>query len=186
MKDEENIYKMVETKELMNKAVKFHGHTCPGVALGVLVSKYIIEHGNDFSVDEELVAVVENDNCSVDALQALLGTTFGKGNLIFKDYGKNNYTVYNRDRGKAIKFSLKNEPYNHDKLTREERLKKLLNSSPEDIFEIENIEFDPPKKAEIHESIICEDCAEPTMSTRVKTIEGKQLCIPCYEKFKKT
>ena len=71
----------MEAKDLMDKAIKFHGHACPGVVIGVLVAKYILEHGNDFSIDEELVAVVENDNCSVDAIQALLGTTFGKGNV---------------------------------------------------------------------------------------------------------
>ena len=99
------------TKELMNKAVEFHGHSCPGVAIGVLAAKYILEHGNDFSIDEELVAVVENDNCSVDAIQALLGTTFGKGNFVFKDYGKNNYTFYNRTTKKAVKLSLKDDVF---------------------------------------------------------------------------
>ncbi len=177
---------MVQTKELMEKAVKFHGHTCPGVALGVLVSKYILEHGNDFSIDEELVAVVENDNCSIDGLQALLGTTFGKGNLVFKDYGKNNYTFYNRDRKKAVKLSLKIEPYSHNKFTREERIEKLLNSNPEDIFKIENVEFNPPERAQIHESIICENCGDPTMSMRIKKFDGKQVCIPCYEELQKS
>lgn len=176
---------MVQTKELMEKAVEFHGHSCPGLALGVLVSKYILEHGHDFSIDEELVAVVENDNCSVDGIQALLGTTFGKGNLIFKDYGKNNYTFYNRDRKKAIKLSLKSDPYRQEEFSREERLQKLLNSDPKDIFVIERVEFDPPEKAQIHESIICENCGDPTMSTRMNNLNGKQLCIPCFQKLKK-
>ena len=174
---------MVQTKELMEKAVEFHGHRCPGVTFGVLVAKYILEHGNDFSTDEELVAIVENDNCSVDALQALLGTTFGKGNLAFKDYGKNNYTFYNRDRETAVKLSLKAEPYSHDKFTRKERIEKLLKSNPEDIFKIERVEFDPPQRAQIHESIICENCGDPTMSTRIKKFNGKQVCMPCFEKL---
>ncbi|MFO7794787.1 MAG: FmdE family protein [Promethearchaeati archaeon] len=174
---------MVEAKVLMEKAVKFHGHTCPGVTFGVLVSKYILEHGNDFSTDEELVAVVENDNCSVDALQTLLGTTFGKGNLIYLDYGKNNYSFYNRDKKKAVKLSLKNEPYNHEQYSREERIEMLLESEPKEIFKIEEIEFDPPKRAQIHESIVCDECGDPTMSTRIKNFHGMNLCIPCYEKL---
>ena len=72
----------MEIKELMKKATMFHGHICPGIAIGVLVAKYALEHGFEHSPDEELVAVVETDSCSVDALQVLLGTTFGKGNLI--------------------------------------------------------------------------------------------------------
>ena len=178
-------YFMVNVNNLMEKAVEFHGHTCPGVSIGVLVSKYILEHGNDFSIDEELVAVVENDNCSVDALQALLGTTFGKGNLIYKDYGKNNYTFYNRNKNKAVKLRLKPRKDGRDKdLSREERIKIIINSNPEDLFEIEMIDFDPPEKARIHESVICDNCGDPTMSTRIKEVDGKKLCIPCYQKLK--
>lgn len=174
----------LEAIELMEQAVKFHGHTCPGLAIGVLVSKYILEHGNDFSIDEELVAVVENDNCSVDAIQALLGTTFGKGNLMYRDYGKNNYTFYNRTNKKAVKLSLKAINFGDRDLSREDRIKKLLSSNPEDYFEIENVEFNPPGMAQIHDSVICENCGDPTMSTRIKEFKGKKVCIPCYEKLK--
>ena len=175
---------MMEVEGLMENAVGFHGHTCPGVAIGVLVSKYILEHGNDFFIDEELVAVVENDNCSVDAIQALLGTTFGKGNLVYKDYGKNNYTFYNRTKEKAVRLSMKAQSYGDRELPREERIRKILNSEPKDLFNIEMVEFDPPHKAQIHESIICDNCGDPTMSTRIKKLNGKQLCIPCYNKLK--
>lgn len=175
----------MDAKELMKKAVGFHGHTCPGVAIGVLVSKYVLEHENDFSVDEELVAVVENNNCSVDALQALLGTTFGKGNLKHLDYGKNNFTIYNRTNKKGIKFSLNLSSFGNRDLTREERIETLLTSTPEKIFNITSVEFNPPPEAEIHESIICDNCKEPTMSTRINSLEEKKLCIPCYKKLSK-
>ncbi|MHA1292979.1 MAG: FmdE family protein [Promethearchaeota archaeon] len=171
--------------KLMEKAVNFHGHACPGLALGVLISKYILEHGNEFSIDEELVAVVENDNCSVDALQALLGTTFGKGNLVHLDYGKNNYSFYNRTNQKAIKLTLKRISFGERNLSKDDRIKKILESKPNDIFEIQKIEFKPPKMAEIHDSIICERCKEPTMSTRIKEFKNKKLCIPCYQELKK-
>jgi formylmethanofuran dehydrogenase subunit E len=174
----------LEAKSLMKRAVKFHGHACPGVAIGVLVSKYILEHDNDFSIDEELVAVVENDNCSVDAIQALLGTTYGKGNLVHLDYGKNNFTFYNRDNKKAVKLSLKKLSFGDRDLPREERIQKLLNANPEDIFKIEEVQFNPPGMAQIHDSVICENCGDLTMSTRIKEFKGKKVCIPCYEKLK--
>ncbi len=181
-----NVIRMVNTQKLMNKAVEFHGHSCPGVAIGVMVAKYILEHGHEFSIDEELVAVVENDNCSVDALQKLLGTTFGKGNLVFKDYGKNNYTFYNRTKEKAVKLSLKpKKSFRNEDLTREERIKKLLNMNPNEVFKIEQVEFSPPSRAEIHESIKCENCGDPTMATRIKVLNGQKLCIPCFQDLKK-
>lgn len=81
------------------KAAAFHGHICPGLALGVRVSDYALRELGQRSSDEELVAVVENDSCAVDAVQALTGCTFGKGNLIFKDYGKHVYTFIKRPGG---------------------------------------------------------------------------------------
>ncbi len=175
----------MDTQELMMKAVEFHGHSCPGLAIGVLVSKYILDHGNEFSIDEELVTVVENDNCSVDAIQVLLGTTFGKGNLIFLDYGKNNYTFYNRTKKKGIKLSIRPRDFGDRALNRDERIKKVLNSQPEDLLKIEEVKFNPPEMAQIHESIVCDNCGDPTMSTRIKTFEEKNLCIPCYEEMKR-
>ena len=175
----------MDAKYLMEKAVNFHGHACSGVALGVLVSKYILEHGNDFSVDEELVGVVENDNCSVDALQALLGITFGKGNLIHLDYGKNNYTFFNRTNKKAIKLTLKSRDFGEKQLSKDERIESILSSNPEDIFTIQKEYFSPPQKAQIHKSIICDNCGEPTMSTRIKEYSKNNYCYPCYEKVKK-
>lgn len=175
----------MDIHKLMDKAVEFHGHSCPGVAIGVLVTKYILDHGNEFSIDEELVAVVENDNCSVDALQALLGTTFGKGNLIYRDYGKNNYTFYNRTKGTAVKLRVDPQNFGDRDLPREERIEKLLKSNPEDIFRIEKVEFDPPERAQIHDSVICDKCGDPTMSTRIKEVGTQKFCIPCFKEMER-
>ena len=37
----------------------------------------------DFSADEDVVCIAENDACGVDAIQVLLGCSVGKGNLLF-------------------------------------------------------------------------------------------------------
>ena len=176
--------RFVDVQDLMKKATLFHGHICPGVALGVLVAKYILEHGFDYSSDEELVAVVETDNCSVDALQALLGTTYGKGNLIHKDYGKSNYKFYSRKNQKGVSLALKNSILNNKKLSRDEKIQKLLSLKPGDIFNIRNIEYDPPGRAQIEESLPCSICGELTMDSRMMNYQGKNMCIPCYKEFK--
>ncbi|MFX0047169.1 MAG: FmdE family protein [Candidatus Hermodarchaeota archaeon] len=175
---------MVDTRELMKKATMFHGHICPGIAIGVVVSKYALEHGFEHSPDEELVAIVETDNCSVDALQALLGTTYGKGNLIHKDYGKSNYKIYSRKNKKAIRLALKSTILNDKKLPRDEKIQKLLSMEPENVFDIRNIEYDPPGTAQIEESVSCDICGELTMDSRMMNYQGKIVCIPCYKEFK--
>ncbi len=171
----------MNAKELMDKAVEFHGHSCPGLAMGVMASKYVLENESDFSVDEELVAIVENDNCSVDGIQALLGTTFGKGNFIFKDLGKNAYTFYNRDSNKAVRLSLKMDVFNDENLSRDDLIDKMLSSKVEDLFEIKEADIPTPEYAQRRDSIICYNCGELTMDTRVKEHDGVKLCIPCYE-----
>ncbi len=174
----------MEIRELMKKATMFHGHICPGIAIGVLAAKYAIEHGFEHSPDEELVAVVETDNCSVDALQALLGTTYGKGNFIHKDYGKSNYNIYSRKNQKGIRLTLKNAIVDNRKLSRDEKIQKLLSMEPEDVFDIRIIEFDPPGMAQIEESAPCSICGELTMDSRMMNYQGKIMCIPCYKEFK--
>ncbi|MFX1419591.1 MAG: FmdE family protein [Promethearchaeota archaeon] len=174
----------MDAKELMEKAVRFHGHICPGLAFGVLAAKYVLENGYDFSPNEELVAVVENDNCSVDALQAILGTTFGKGNLIHRDYGKMNYYFYDRRSKKGIRLAIKGKEFGEKKLSRDEKIQFLLNSNPEVIFNIYEIEYNPPGLALIEESIPCEICGEITMSSRLMTYKDSEMCIPCYKKMR--
>ncbi len=174
----------MEAKELMEKAARFHGHICPGLAIGVLAAKYVLEHGYNYSPNEELVAVVENDNCSVDALQVILGTTYGKGNLVHQDYGKNNYYFYDRRTQKCVKLAIKSREFGEKKLTRDEKIQLLLNSKPEDIFNIDKIEFNPPGLAQIEESVPCEICGEPTMSSRLMTYNNSDMCIPCYKKLR--
>ena len=175
----------METKELMEKAIRFHGHICSSLAIGVLVAKYVLEHGFNFSPNEEVVAVVENDNCSVDSLQVLVGTTYGKGNLIHQDYGKLNYYFYNRETKKGIKLSAKKRDPEDEKLSKHERIQQLLNSKPEDIFNISEIKFNPPGLAQIEDSITCEICSEETASSRIMTYNNSDMCIPCYKAQRK-
>jgi len=175
----------MEAKELMEKAVRFHGHICPGLTIGVLAAKYVLEQGYDYSPNEELVAVVENDNCSVDALQAILGTTFGKGNLIHQDYGKINFSFYDRRTEKGVRLSIKSKEFGDKKLTRDEKIQFLLNLKPEDIFNVYEIDFNPPGLAQIEESVPCEICGELTMNSRLMTYNNSEMCIPCYKKMRK-
>ncbi len=86
--------------------VAFHGHACPGLALGYRVSLYALKMLGDRASDEELTATVENSSCAVDAVQVLTGCTFGKGNLIFRDYGKHVYTFIRRPSGEGIRISV--------------------------------------------------------------------------------
>ena len=91
------------SKALIEKTIAFHGHSCPGLAVGIRAAELALKEIGR-APDEEIVAVVETDMCAVDAIQYLTGCTFGKGNLIHKDYGKSAFTFYRRRDGKAIRL----------------------------------------------------------------------------------
>ncbi|MEM2925527.1 MAG: FmdE family protein [Methanocellales archaeon] len=172
------------TKEIttrdFKRAVAFHGHTCPGLYIGYRAAKLAMkELGIERAMDEEVAVIVENNSCAVDALQSILGTTFGKGNLYFKDYGKQVYTVFNRRTGEAIRISLRE--FRGGK-TKEESLNILRRLSDGELFEFKKVSIPLPKPAEIYSSIKCEVCSELTMETRLRIKHGKLMCIPCFKK----
>ena len=83
-----------ELESLWQQCVAFHGHGCGGLAVGFRAVLYAWElFGCDSpSEDEKIVCVAETDACGVDAIQALLSCTVGKGNLIFNLQGKNAFS----------------------------------------------------------------------------------------------
>ena len=55
----------------------------------------------------------------------------------------------------------------------------------EELFTTEEIALEPPGMARLFESVICDDCKEPTMATRIVKRGERKLCIPCNEKDEK-
>lgn len=168
-------------KELWDKCVKFHGHECPGLAIGFKAAEAAIKKlGIEFSTDEEIVCVTENDACGVDAIQVILGCTFGKGNLIFRNRGKSAYSFFERNTKKSIRVVLK--PFNSS-MDRKERQEYLLNSLPEDIFEFKKPHYSLPEKARIFKTIICEKCGEGAADHKVRLTQDKKVCLDCFEEY---
>jgi len=196
----------IDLPEDLKKCVTFHGHLCPGLIYGYLVAKEATKLLElERSRDEEVVAVSENDSCAVDALQVLLGTSTGKGNLIIKNYGKNAYTILNRPSKNAYRFSRntfycykgshKNEfDMLEDTISRgaatekEKKRQKLLKSEHllsmpfDEVFSTKAVEFIMPPYAPLARSEPCAQCGEMTMLTKmIEGENGNPICIPCSQ-----
>ena len=168
----------------LKAAAEFHGHLCPGLLIGYRAATIALDRlGVKRAEDEELVAIVENDSCSVDGVQFLTGCTFGKGNLFFRDHGKQVFTVARRPNGDGIRLALR--PGVMEGKDRESLIDDFLEKRDEDLFDIEMSAVDLPEEAEIHQSVICDECGEAVMETKTKQLNGKVLCIPCVEGRKK-
>jgi formylmethanofuran dehydrogenase subunit E len=185
------------------KCVAFHGHICPGLAIGFQAARALMERlGVERAGDEELLAFVETDACGTDAIQVMTGCTFGKGNFISRDYGKHAFTLASRRRGKAVRVCLRPDavevdPEHHflfekvqnDEASPEEvarfrelhgkRTQKVLEAAPESLFTVEEIPPDIPPKARISKSGTCDLCGELTKIDLLHEIDGKEVCIPC-------
>ncbi len=195
---------MNEYDELFKKVLDFHGHSCPGITYGYRVSLLALEVIGDRSEDEEMVAIVENNSCAVDAVQVITGCTFGKGNLIFKNFGKQTYTFLKRPSGTGIKLSIKHCPMKETREEKEawkaylsgnrsENTKNIVNqrkarkidhilSLPADkIMSIEKVTLPLPQKADIYPSVQCHKCNEKIMESLARVKNGNIVCIPCSE-----
>jgi formylmethanofuran dehydrogenase subunit E len=190
--------------KLIEATTRFHGHWCPGLAIGIRAAELALEEVGRAD-DEDIVAIVETDMCAVDAIQYLVGCTFGKGNLIYRDYGKNAFTFHRRRDGKAVRIITRPAIFGdagetlgklHKKLlteglsqeeeqqwqqTRAQVSKRVMESSLPELFEIKPAQEPAPPQARILASLICEACGESTMETRTRRVHDQVLCIPCCE-----
>lgn len=172
--------------ELIQATTAFHGHWCPGLAIGIRAAEWALKEIGK-AADEEIVAVVETDMCGVDAIQYLTGCTLGKGNLIHRDYGKNAFCFYRRRDQKAIRLVARPDIFSgtRQKLTplqakmqnqrlnakeeaawkqiREDMSSHVMAASLEDLFELQKPIQPEPKKARVVSSLVCEACGEAVM-----------------------
>lgn len=188
------------------ETTQFHGHWCPGLAIGIRAAEWVLRELGT-SADEEIAAVVETDMCGVDAIQFLTGCTFGKGNLVHRDYGKNAFSFYRRRDGKAMRLVLKASVMGDDgaglgKLQRKQETEglteeeeclrqerraalssRIMDSELEAVFDFREPAGPAPRKARILTALLCEGCGEAVMESRIRRLGGRFLCIPCFNEI---
>lgn len=136
----------------------------------------------------------------------MTGCTFGKGNLVHLDYGKNAFTFFRRSDGKAIRIVTRPEAWGglldeehkalraklqagaatpEDKArfqeVHREKSRLILERPLDDLFEIKPVDTPVPAKARIHDSVVCAGCGETVMETRSRLFRDQSYCLPCFE-----
>ena len=188
-------------------AIGFHGHVCPGLIIGYRAAKAVQNRLHvERSGDEDLVTIVESDGCGIDGIQSILGCTIGKGNLIYKDHGKQVCTAIDRKKNKAVRVAMKEGafPLNPEqqelfrkigmpdvsdedmkafRAFQKERVEELLRMGEDELFKIEYASPEVPGRARIFRSVTCHYCGEPVMEPRAGVRDGKPACIPCSESY---
>jgi len=187
------------------KCAEFHGHVCPGLSIGYKAAKLAMDRlGEARPDDEEIVAIVETNACSADAVQVLTGCTFGKGNFICKDYGKMVLTLLSRKTGLGIRVAMRLGAFSPDERHIEllgkvmsgeageeetkqfselhlQRITDVLGMPDDDLFVVRTVQTNLPAKAIIEPSEPCFKCGEPTMRTKLETSNGERVCRGCID-----
>lgn len=194
-----------DLQKLLKLSGIFHGHFCPGSAMGV---KAAVRAMKDLDVKskgmEEIVAIVETNSCFSDGIQLVTGCTFGNNALIYRDYGKTSFTLAKRT-GEGIRISalfdrvakerspeasaLWDKVVVNRKGSGEESRRlnalwqelsfKVLEIPDEEILLIERVNISVPSYAHIFSSATCSVCGESIMEPRARIKQGKPICIPC-------
>lgn len=189
----------------LDELVRFHGHLCPGLALGVRAAEVALERLGGDIPQNDMVAVVETDLCGVDAIQYLTGCTYGTGSLIHRDHGKNAFSFVRRSDGRGIRVSTPQGGWRRDPeweqlfgkiragtATDEDRQRfqsvhtaqchRILAAPLTDLYEVTDVEIEVPRRMRIVDWVDCSVCAEPTAETHIRFFGGRQMCPPCFER----
>lgn len=192
-------------QHLIDETIRFHGHSCPGLAIGIRAAEAALNEMVGVA-QADLVCVAETDMCGVDGIQFLTGCTYGKGNLLHRDYGKMAFSFYNRKNGKGIRLvfrpeargeldgempalmaksaekTITGEEQERLQQLRQEMQERLMTLPIEELFSVEQPQERAPRPAKILESLACQECGESTMESRTRRFSGRTLCIPCFSK----
>ena len=99
---------MCVEKTPWERVADFHGHSCPGVALGFKLAQIANrELGVKPNPAAELIARAETYSCALDALQVLNQVTLGKRTLQVSEKGKHVYSFQYQADQEILRLSVK-------------------------------------------------------------------------------
>ncbi|MEW6264868.1 MAG: FmdE family protein [Thermodesulfobacteriota bacterium] len=174
--------------ERLKETIAFHGHLCPGLLIGYRAALLgLTRLGGRRAEDEELVALVENDSCSVDAVQYLTGCTFGKGNFVFRDYGKQVFTLAYRPDGRGVRLAFRGDRLKNrtpdGASDRTAFAQALLEAADDDLFIVTDVKIDLPPLARRYPTLTCDLCGEGVMEPRLLRLSGRRVCHDCLARL---
>ncbi len=200
---------MVQAAEWLEFGLKFHGHKCPAMPMGLRVGAAAMNAlGVERAKDGQIVALVDlgDDHCAMcyaDGLQVIMGTTFGKGNIKKTNKGKWAITLVDRKSPKAARASPKAEAMLAKKKTsffkdyREkdipasnvpdavvDPLVRNVMSAPDDrLLSISSVfDYELKEGPPSFDGFVCEECGEMTVMQYGRIKGDRKVCIDCAAK----
>jgi len=192
--------------EYFEIGMKFHGHKCPAMPLGLRAGLAAMEVlGVPRAQNKELVVDAETGKghaagCFVDGIMTATGCTYGKGNMGKLYYGKMAFTLTDVPNQRAVRVSLKPaffEKALHSPFVEQRRQGVPPQDVPDevvtplverilglpvaeflDIGEVHDVSRAAPRP--VFETRRCARCGEATFVNRLRVgVDGNLVCVPC-------
>lgn len=124
----------VPTKKLFDGAADFHGHRCPGLAMGVRAGYEALRVLGVSREDRRLKCTAESNACYIDGIQFAAGTTLGNKSIEIRDNGLAEFGFVDRETGKRAHLRYIAEP--PDGAGNEEKINFILTAAAERVYDI--------------------------------------------------
>jgi formylmethanofuran dehydrogenase subunit E len=193
-------------EELFEVGLKFHGHKCPAMPMGIKAGLAAMKAlGVDRAQDKELHLKAETGKghaagCFLDGIMTATGCTYGKSNIEKLYFNKMAFTLIDQKTGKAVRVSLKPDffekalaspfvqkrkagvpPQDIEPEITNPLVNRILGLKDEEFLDIGKVhEVEVKKGKGIFVAKRCKKCGELTFVNKLReTEDGNLVCIPC-------
>ncbi|MDR3560250.1 MAG: FmdE family protein [Negativicutes bacterium] len=199
---------MLQAKDYFEVGLKFHGHKCPAMPLGLRAGVAAMNAlGVERSQDKELVMIAETGDdhaagCFVDGLMTVTGCTYGKSNIKKTYVGKMAFTLIDTKSQKAVRVQLKPEffgkmlqspfvqqrkqgvlPQDVPAMVTDPLVDGVMKRAEEEFLDISPVfDYAFEKTKGTFDTELCEACGERVFVHKLQNAKGKRVCIPCAGK----
>lgn len=185
---------MCVEKTPWEQVVDFHGHTCPGIAIGFRVAQIAQrELGLRPGPGSELLVKAETHSCALDAFQVLNKATCGRGSLRVKEKGKHVYLFQYSGREEIVRIAIKGALIEHvaepesfaSPRQRQnwvlENIQFILGSPEEDFCAIQKIPSSLQQTSKAPHWATCSVCGEAVRPDHAVQSGEEYKCLTCAD-----
>ena len=196
----------MEFKDLFDMGLKFHGHKCPAMPLGIKAGLAAMKAlGVNRAQDKELYVESETGQghaagCFLDGIMVATGCTYGKSNIKKRHYNKMAFTLIDQTTGKTVRVSLKPDffekalaspfvqkrkagvpPQDIEPEITDPLVNRILELNDEAFLDVGEVQTVDVKKGKaVFTAKRCAKCGELTFVNKLREMEdGTLACIPC-------
>jgi len=196
----------MQIQELFDVGLKFHGHKCPAMPLGIKAGLAAMKAlGVSRAQDKELAVISETGKghaagCFLDGIMVATGCTYGKSNIQKLYYNKMAFTLVDQQNGRSVRVSLKPDffekalqshfvqkrkagipPQDIEPEITDPFVDRIVGLGDEMFLDVGEVQPEVVTKGKsVFSAKRCSKCGELTFVNKLReTEDGELACIPC-------